>query len=848
MIHFKNLLAINLKEELEKNKGKVNPKTPREHQTKAHKEMNKFFLQDQKNAGILVLPTGGGKTYTAVYWLLKNVISKNKKILWLADQGFLLEQARETFKENILETDANRRSEINIRVVSGSDKHANPNSIAVSDDILLITSQTAISGWTDENNTKFKKFVNENAKDGNLFIVYDEAHHTPAFGRRNLLIGGSEGKTGIIEKFPQAQLLGLTATPTYTDKRQRGWLWEIFKDGIIYEISKKELEDKKILASPVFIQEKTNFNLVLSDNDVDKLVFKHQELPSHIIEEIAKNEERNNFIAQYYCDNREKFSKTIIFLDRWYQCKTVENYINKKAGKEIASSVFSYVDTNKNIDYINNRKSNQNEINLDRFKKGEIDVLINVKMLTEGVDVPDVKTVFLTRDTNSSILFTQMVGRALRGEGAGGNKTTANIVLFSDNWNRHILFASNRLIGGTEDSATKERGFRPFELIRMDLLDKLELEYQNQDYEKSIMDLIPDGWFVVKYSDAISEENEIEKKPEEFIENVVVASIEKELFQKFINKFTLYYKSTLWEQEELDYEKAEAIINGFLSQNGFIPNKATTSKLIQIARHLGQDINNEAPEYYTFEQKKDIDIMKYVLEIRNLNYGRDQAEYYLESKYYNSENPFLKVMFPCYEDFYRAYEYDDNVYRRKRKGIANISEANQEVTINRLASEEVRNIVLSRDGHKCLCCGKTNNLQIDHIISFKEQEPDNDNPNLYQTLCGVCNKEKSSNSFNYRITNYDVNKMSVENVLTTSSNTEDPVYYFTRLINCYYKTSAVQSNSIQAKRNGNRNSIWKASIKIGIDPDETILKHKEELIKIIESKGYKLKDIEITAK
>lgn len=845
MIHYKNLLTVNLKEEFENNKDKVSPKTPREHQTKAHKEMNKFFLQDQKSAGILVLPTGGGKTYTSVYWLLKNVISKNKKVLWLADQGFLLEQARETFKENILEVDSNRRTEINIRVVSGSDKHANPNQIAVSDDILLITSQTAISNWTDENDTKFKKFVNENAKDGNLFIVYDEAHHTPAFGRRNLLIGGSEGKTGIIEKFPQTQLLGLTATPTYTDKRQRGWLWEIFKDGIIYEISKKELEDKKILASPVFIQEKTNFNLVLSDNDVDKLIYKHQELPSHIIEEIAKNEERNNFIAQYYLDNKEKFGKTIIFLDRWYQCKTVENYINKKAGKEIAASVFSYVDGNKNIDYINNRKSNQNEINLERFKKGEIEVLINVKMLTEGVDVPDVKTVFLTRDTNSSILFTQMVGRALRGEGAGGNKTTASIVLFSDNWNRHIQFASNRFIGGKEDLATKERGFRPFELIRIDLLDKLELEYQNQDYEKSVFDLIPIGWYVVAYTDTIEEEdenNEIQKITQGFIENVVVLEQEEFIFRKYSQDYATFHKNTLWEQEELDLENAELIINKFLTQNNFVPNKATTSKLIQIARHLGQ--NNSEPEYFTFEQKNEINLMKYVITIRENNYGRDQTEEYLEFEYLKTENPFLKVLFPTYEDFYRAYEYEDNVYRRMRKGKTTISEANQDVKVNRLASEEVRNIVLSRDGHKCLCCGKTNNLQIDHIISFKEEEPDNDNPDLYQTLCGVCNREKSSNSFNYRITNYDANKMSVENVLTT--NTEDPIFYFTRLINCYYKTNAVQPNKVYAVNHGS--SIWKAAIKYGIDPDETILKHKDELINIIKSKGYSLKNIEIIAK
>ena len=86
--------------------------------------------------------------------------------------------------------------------------------------------------------------------------------------------------------------------------------------------------------------------------------------------------------------------------------------------------------------------------------------------------------------------------------------------------------------------------------------------------------------------------------------------------------------------------------------------------------------------------------------------------------------------------------------------------------------------------------------------------------------------------------------MSVENVLTT--NTEDPIFYFTRLINCYYKTNAVQPNKVYAVNHGS--SIWKAAIKYGIDPDETILKHKDELINIIKSKGYSLKNIEIIAK
>jgi len=843
MKHFKNILSLNLKDEFEKNVDKSNSKTPRKHQVSAHKALTKFFLNDEKKGkrGILVLPTGGGKTYATVYWLLKNVISNNKKVLWLADQGFLLEQARESFRENILEVDRTKREIINIRIISGSDRHSSPNKIDVSDDILLMTSQTAISNWEEDINTKFKQFIEQHGKNDQLFIVYDEAHHTPAFGRRNLLIGGSEGKTGIIQKFPNTGLLGLTATPTYTNKNQRGWLWEIFCDKIIYEISKKELEDEKVLANPIFIQEKTNFKLVLSDSDIEKVVFKHQEIPTHIIEEIAKNEERNDFIAQYYCNNIKKFGKTIIFLDRWYQCRTIENYINKKAGKIIAASVFSYVDSNKNIDYINNRTSDQNDINLERFKEinGDIQVLINVKMLAEGVDVPDVKTVFLTRDTNSTILFTQMIGRALRGENAGGNKQTANIVLFTDNWNRHIHFASNRLLGGKETDAIKERGFRPFELIRIDLLDRLELEYQNQEYGISVYDLLPVGWFVVCYTDSFSEEiepDEAQKSTESFIENIIILEQEDPIFNKY---FDNYKNNVVWEHEELDFEKAEELIISFLKGNGFEQNKATVSKLIQISRHLGQ--NNTKPEYFTFEQKNEIDLKSYVLRIRQENYGRDEAENYLENLYSSSSNPFLKVLFPSYEDFYRAYEYEDNVYRRMKKGVTSISEGNQKIEVKRLATGEVRKIVFSRDDYKCVCCGKTNNLQIDHIVSFKEIEPDNDNPELYQTLCGVCNREKNSNSHNYRITNYDINKMSLKDVQTTHS--EDPIYYFTRLINCFYKTSAVQKNSVEAKDHGS--SIWKAKIKLGANPSEDILQEKPQLINIIKSRGYKLKDIQI---
>ena len=63
-------------------------------------------------------------------------------------------------------------------------------------------------------------------------------------------------------------------------------------------------------------------------------------------------------------------------------------------------------------------------------------MLINVMILTEGVDVPGIQTVFLTRPTQSEILLRQMIGlAALRGPKVGGT-SHAYVVSFEDHWER----------------------------------------------------------------------------------------------------------------------------------------------------------------------------------------------------------------------------------------------------------------------------------------------------------------------------------------------------------------------------------------------------------------------------
>ena len=294
-------------------------------------------------------------------------------------------------------------------------------------------------------------------------------------------------------------------------------------------------------------------------------------------------------------------------------------------------------------------------------------------------------------------------------------------------------------------------------------------------------------------------------------------------------------------------EKHEQIIDIWM--NEYFPNldrinsTATKGKFRQLARHLGQNLC-EKPKYFTFEQKKDTDLRKHVIIVREKDFGHRKTEEYLNDVYYSNTNPFFIAFFSSYEAFYRAYRHEEDVFRKSKKEKAEISDASQEIIYNRLMPQgERRERVFGKDENSCLCCGKETHLQIDHIFALKHNEPQNDYPKFYQTLCSTCNKEKNANEFNFRITNYKEAKIQVRDVKLASKQ-EIPEYYLNRLINCYFATNSVQKSYTRAVNNGN--SIWYIRLKPSdINITDFIQKDKNELLYIIKKKGFRLKELDI---
>ena len=337
---------------------------------------------------LLVLPTGCGKTVVFAK-VTEECVRKGDRVLILAHRGELLDQAADKLMKTTGLGCALEKAESScqgswFRVVVGS--------------VQTLMREKRLGGFpADYFNT----------------IIIDEAHHCI-----------SDSYQRVLQHFPEAQVLGVTATPDRGDMRNLG----VYFESLAYEytlpkaIKEGYLSPIKALTIPLKID--------MSNVSVQAGDFKASEIGTALdpyLEGIAQE------MQKYGMDK-----KTVVFLPLVKTSQKFRDLLNAY-GFQAAE--------------VNGDSQDRAEI-LQDFDTGKYNVLCNSMLLTEGWDCPSVDCIVVLRPTKVRSLYCQMVGRGTRLSPDTGKD---HLLLLDFLWHteRHELCHPASLICENEEVAQK---------------------------------------------------------------------------------------------------------------------------------------------------------------------------------------------------------------------------------------------------------------------------------------------------------------------------------------------------------------------------------------------------------
>ena len=265
-------------------------------------------------------------------------------------------------------------------------------------------------------------------------IVIDEAHHTLAKTYKEMW-----------ERFPKAKFLGLTATPC----RLNGKGFTDLFDVLVQSWGVPEFISKGRLATYDFVS-------IKSDGVTQRLIDSLQKRGAdgdYQNKEMDMLLNKKPSIERLYRSLEEfgKDRKGIVYAINISHAQKITKLYQEHGVKAIA------------ID--SKTPATERQQDIEAFKKGDIQVLVNVDIFSEGFDCPDVEFVQLARPTLSLAKYLQMVGRGLRV--AKGKKNCViidNVGLYrvfglpSQVWNWNAMFEGKLKVGKKKETP-KEREF-----------------------------------------------------------------------------------------------------------------------------------------------------------------------------------------------------------------------------------------------------------------------------------------------------------------------------------------------------------------------------------------------------
>ena len=379
------------------------------------------------------MPTGTGKTKTAMHTLINQYVFKLEQkglIVWVAHTKELLDQAYETFC-NVW----HHIGKDSVKTYKLWDKF-DVNSSELDDGFLFVGIQklTSIMKKNTQLSTKLK--------DAARIIVVDEAHRAGAPETKKTINALME-YTG-----HQKALIGLTATPGRSSDAESELFKSIFDNKIIdidvdmlnrLNMSKAEADNAeaekdiikyfqsrgilaKLKRTPLKYGE-------LSEAEIGKIrthmtANGYTDFTDDFLKTIAMNKKRNSAIVNKIIDLNNQHIPTIVFACSVEHGKMLSAALTMQGIKN--GHIFGDMDSTERREIISRFKDTDDDLN----------IIINYEVLTTGFDATNIRCVFITRPTSSVVLYSQMLGRGLRGPQMGGNEW-CELVDIEDNLDKY---------------------------------------------------------------------------------------------------------------------------------------------------------------------------------------------------------------------------------------------------------------------------------------------------------------------------------------------------------------------------------------------------------------------------
>ncbi len=246
------------------------------------------------------------------------------------------------------------------------------------------------------------------------YILVDEAHR----------IGG-ETYQRVLNYFQPEFLLGMTATPERMDDFN---LFEMFDHNVAYEIRLQKALDEKMLCPFHYIG--------ITDYEKDGVVSDDTSSLKWLV-----SDERVDYIIKqttYYGYSGDCLHG-LIFCSRKDEAYELADLMSKRGYPSKALTGET-------------PQSKRDEV-VDELEQGKIKYIITVDVFNEGIDIPCVNQVVMLRNTQSSIVFIQQLGRGLR---KANNKSYVTVIDFIGNYKNNYLIPI-ALTGDKSRSADKAR-------------------------------------------------------------------------------------------------------------------------------------------------------------------------------------------------------------------------------------------------------------------------------------------------------------------------------------------------------------------------------------------------------